>query len=354
MTLPHKSPVDLLDVRYQSYCHELMALKKIPLDRTRDTSLQIVNPLSGSLFINKRDGPESSDSFCDRFTLKIPYAQQTLSWEIIFDSENSLEPPDIIFDAEDSDFQPPLEDIKSLIEWDWRNTKSLKNLISELLVKYRDHQLQRASKELSVVPHMTSLISQSLENMEIIVNMSKQGAVGTINVLADLNVDCSSLPEVVEKNTDDLPLATLHVCLPHPSSSTLEAQLFLSPLIEKAIGGPNDLRIPTCKPGVLIGEYVENVTNLLNNQIKHVSEGFAKRRDFIAAFLLHFGKSVLEYDSESHHKIVLLLEWNDFFFTFTAEVCSSFPASPPAFTIGSVYHNTQNKMPYTQRYSQSI
>ncbi|CAN8008657.1 unnamed protein product, partial [Ixodes pacificus] len=53
-----------------------------------------------------RDGTRQ---FCDRFKLLLPYAGQSVTWEVIFQAHRPEFPPDFIFD--DMSFLPKIEDI---------------------------------------------------------------------------------------------------------------------------------------------------------------------------------------------------------------------------------------------------
>lgn len=331
------------DILIQPYLECLLLHPNDQINLTSDP-LRITDYFAGCLYSSTKDQPK-----CDRFTLKIPYAQQILSWQVIFDTSNLKEPPDFVFDAEDCDFHPPLSEINSLVCWDWQNHESLAAVIAELLEHYRDYQLERASSDLTLQRHVRSLLAQNPHHMQIIVNKAERG-LGTLNCLVKVTVDFSKIPTYLVPENPGEDCAILHVCIPYPESSNIQAQLYLSPSVENAFGGAAKLRIPAFQSGMLMGDYFANVKGLLENQTKVISEGFEKRKDYIAAFLSHFGKSVLEYDMQSFTKITLLWEWNDFFFTFSVELPLYFPLDQPTFILKSVYHN-QNKKPYTEKYS---
>uniref|UniRef100_A0ACB8GBZ7 Uncharacterized protein n=1 Tax=Sphaerodactylus townsendi TaxID=933632 RepID=A0ACB8GBZ7_9SAUR len=54
-------------------------------------------------------------------------------------------------------------------------------------------------------------------------------------------------------------------------------------------------------------------------QVQYVIQGYHKRREYIAAFLSHFGTGVVEYDAEGFTKLTLLLMWKDFCFLVHSE-----------------------------------
>ncbi|GFR69058.1 BRCA1-A complex subunit BRE-like [Elysia marginata] len=308
--VPDREDIKKFDILIRPYLDCLLSQPNDHINLTSDP-LRITDCFGGCLYSSTKDQPK-----CDRFTLKIPYAQQILSWQVIFDTSNLKEPPDFIFDAEDHDFHPSLADINSLVCWDWQNRESLAAVVAELLEHYRDYQLDRASSNSTLQRHLRSLLAHSPPDLQIIVNRAERG-LGTLNCLMKVAVDFSNIPTYLVSENPGQHCAILHVCIPYPESSNIQAQLYLTSSVENAFGGSTKLRIPAFHSGMMMGDYFANVKALLENQVKLISEGFEKRKDYIAAFINHFGKSVLEYDMQSFTKITLLWEWNDFFFTFT-------------------------------------
>jgi len=311
-----------------------------------DQCLKVTDPLSGLLPSNENQVPKY-----DRFKLRIPYAQQTITWEIIFDVAHWKEPPDFIFETDSSDFCPPLEKINSLVCWDWKDRDSLVNLLEELLILYTHYQLERAGVDEKLKNHMSSLTAMSPESLQVIINKSETGNIGTVNVIANLDVDFSKIPLAESFIPLACDCASLHVCFPFPGSSNLHSQLFLPPHVEKALGGSNSLRIQGFQRGMLLGDYFNAVTLQLKKQVDTLSDGLDIRKDFVSALLLQFPGSVLEYDSKKFLKVVLLLEWNDFFFSLIVNLPKIFPLEPPSYTFKSVYHD-QNSSPYTEEHDE--
>ncbi|KAL6043976.1 hypothetical protein STEG23_008348, partial [Scotinomys teguina] len=58
----------------------------------------------------------------------------------------------------------------------------------------------------------------------------------------------------------------------------------------------------------------EQALECLLHRVQYVIQGYHKRREYIAAFLSHFGTGVVEYDAEGFTKLTLLLMWKDFCF----------------------------------------
>ncbi|CAL1540963.1 unnamed protein product [Lymnaea stagnalis] len=332
--------IQSLDPHFQPFVHYLLE-QSCEITLTNE-SLQISEPCSGCYPKVTMEGIRY-----DRFKLNIPYAQQQLTWEIIFDSANWKEPPDFIFDAEDDDFFPPMEQINSLICWDWKNKESLAAAVTELLELYKDYQLERASTNSTLQRHLRSLLAENPKELQIVINRTEHNF-GTVNVLMKLEVNFSNLPPYLQEGNPGKGTAVLYVWFPNPESSSVKSQLYLSPTVESAFGGSSKLHIPVFQQGILLGEYFALINQLLAKQVSLISDCFQKKQKFTSGLLAYFVKSVIEYDV---NKIVLLLEWNDFFFTFTVELPQYFPTEPPVYIFKSVYHN-QNKKPYTERHTE--
>ncbi|TWW71648.1 BRCA1-A complex member 2 [Takifugu flavidus] len=83
-------------------------------------------------------------------------------------------------------------------------------------------------------------------------------------------------------------------------------------------------------------------------QVQYVIQGYHKRREYIAAFLSHFGTGVVEYDAEGFTKLTLLLMWKDFCFLVHVDLPLYFPRDQPTLTFQSVYHFTNSGQLYSQ------
>ncbi|TNN47665.1 BRCA1-A complex subunit BRE [Liparis tanakae] len=84
------------------------------------------------------------------------------------------------------------------------------------------------------------------------------------------------------------------------------------------------------------------------NPVQYVIQGYHKRREYIAAFLSHFGMGVVEYDAEGFTKLTLLLMWKDFCFLVHVDLPLYFPRDQPTLTFQSVYHFTSSGQLYSQ------
>ncbi|XP_062896733.1 BRISC and BRCA1-A complex member 2 isoform X3 [Mobula hypostoma] len=252
---------------------------KIGLDATNN--LKITDLKSGCTSLTP--GP-----CCDRFKLHIPYAGETLKWDIIFNCHYPDLPPDFIF-GEDIDF----------------------------------------------LPEPTMLHTGEF----------------SARFLLKLPVDFSNIPTYLLKDTIIDPgedVALLSVSFEDAEATQVFPKLYLSPRIEHALGGTSALHIPPFPSGGCLIDYVPQVCQLLTNKVQYIIQGYHRRREYIAAFLSHFGTGVVEYDAEGFTKLTLLLIWKDFCFLVHIDLPLYFPRDQPTLTFQSVYHFTSSGQLYQQ------
>ncbi|XP_064412653.1 BRISC and BRCA1-A complex member 2 isoform X2 [Latimeria chalumnae] len=225
---------------------------------------------------------------CDRFKLHIPYAGETLKWDVIFNAHFLDLPPDFIF-GEDVDFLPD---------------------------------------------------PSALHTGEF-----------SARFLLKLPVDFSNIPIYLLKDAAEDPgedAALLSVSFEDAEATQVFPKLYLSPRIEHALGGSPALHIPPFPSGGCLIDYVPQVCQLLTSKVQYVIQGYHKRREYIAAFLSHFGTGVVEYDAEGFTKLTLLLMWKDFCFLVHVDLPLYFPRDQPSLTFQSVYHFTSSGQLYSQ------
>ncbi|KAI0241907.1 BRISC and BRCA1-A complex member 2 [Lamellibrachia satsuma] len=283
----------------------------------------------------------------DRFRLIIPYAGHSVTWEVLFNSSIPDEPPDFIFG--DTNFLPDIENVQSLVNWEPADPKGLIYVVNELLDEYKKYQ-QSVLQHISRMQFEYTSLLEVLEasKVEVYVMHRTERQVGPINFLIRLPVDFSRIPTYLTKDNPGEDAAVLLVTYETADGTKVTPQLFLSPRVEHCLGGATMLRIPHLPPSNCLIDYVPTVCELITNTVDQVVASFEKRQEYVATFLGHFGRCVVEYDVEAFGKISFLMEWHDFFFLITIDLPRLFPAQCPVFVFQSVYHEAVDGQPYSK------
>lgn len=96
---------------------------------------------------------DSASSSCgktknDCFKLSIPYAGEHLVWEVLFDSLCPEMGPDFIFNDSTFLMDPDIDTMAhwapSLMKWNPTDTDALLNVLTELLLYYKQHQVNNS------------------------------------------------------------------------------------------------------------------------------------------------------------------------------------------------------------------
>ncbi|KAL1258028.1 hypothetical protein QQF64_011272, partial [Cirrhinus molitorella] len=174
---------------------------------------------------------------CDRFKLHIPYAGETLKWDIIFNAKDPELPPDFIF-GEDADFLPEPSELPHLVSWDAGKPECLLQLVKELLQQYHQYQCQRLRDSSRLLFEYDSLLEDPNygRSMEIYAGR-KNSWTGEFSArfLLKLPVDFSNIPIYLLKDTALDPgedVALLSVSFEDAEATQVFPKLYLSPSIE--------------------------------------------------------------------------------------------------------------------------
>ncbi|EEC19399.1 protein BRE, putative [Ixodes scapularis] len=199
-----------------------------------------------------RDGTRQ---FCDRFKLLLPYAGQSVTWEVIFQAHRPEFPPDFIFD--DMSFLPKIEDIPGLWDWDADDDGALVKVVFEMLDEYRKHQASLLDDFPRLQFEYSSLVHQSdIPETNIQVHLNRKNPGSAVRFWITLPVDFSRLPPVFTKENLSEDTAILQVTFQTPEGSRILPQLFLSPRVEEGLGGTMSLKIPAFSKDGCLMDYV--------------------------------------------------------------------------------------------------
>lgn len=318
--------------------------------------------------------PTIETSNCgDRFKLIIPYAGQSITWEVVFNSVLPHFPPDFRFDDDtflsDPEVELIEENVPSLANWDCQDSKSLLRVICELLALYRKYQVSLLSDYSRLQFEYSSLVYQttvSEDDVEVLIgsrstNIKSRLVGGAVNFLIRLKIDFSNLPPVQTGQDSSESAAVLLVTFHPPEGSRITPQLYLSPRVEKALGGSSSFHLPSFPSGSCLMDYVPIVAELLRDRLSAISLTYEKKKEYLGALCYRMGKAMLEFDAVSFSHASFLLECRDFYFLLHVSLPMNFPRDRPVFVFQSVYHSSYGKpfktrceeCPYSPRWDPS-
>ena len=190
----------------------------------------------------------------------------------------------------------------------------------------------------------------------------KSGLIGSaVNFLIRLKIDFSNMPTLQIGEDSGESAAVLLVTFHSPEGSRITPQLYLSPRVEKALGGSSSLHLPSFPSDRCLMDYVPLVADLLRGRLLAISLAYEKKKEYLGAFCYRMGKAMLEFDAVSFSHASLLLECRDFYFLLHVSVPMNFPRDRPVFIFQSVYHSSYGKpfkirceeYPYSPRWEPS-
>ncbi|CAD6233995.1 GSCOCG00007458001-RA-CDS [Cotesia congregata] len=287
----------------------------------------------------------------DRFRLSIPYADQMLSWMVLFDQSHPELGPDFEFDDKTFLCNPDLEELEnnvpSLVNWNPSDPDCLVKVIMEFVIYYRKYQVEklqiheRLAFEYNTLLQDTAVCEEDVEVVLIPDTIEPTEA----RFFIRMALDFSRLPRRNSNNTEHDGIM-LQVTYSNATWSRTVPILYLSAGLEDVLGNSNSLHLPPLTAIKNLSKYVPEVKKLISDKINSVIENFEKKRGFISMALLMYGGSIVEYDSNDFSFISLLSKHNDFFFFLHIKLSNKFPSDPPKYTLQSCYQvNTFNELP---------
>ncbi|KAG6390680.1 hypothetical protein SASPL_148419 [Salvia splendens] len=255
-------------------------------------------------------------NFLDRFTLAIPYCLDHIKWDVTFNAMYPLAAPDVIFGPEDEGFQPYAggtgkSSKNSLANWN-RDPSQLHSLIVELRDAYMEYQRRRIGE-----------VDDERVKFEISTMLSREDRVLIMSVSSEFRLfHCLGIEMFMSLGTDKpeevkfaVPLLDMDLnrlvagsTWRHPQKVYLQVifpvgkkyssvpppprlKLISSPEL-KALFSTEDLKLPTWMDGMCTAEYLPNLEQMLNSQIKDAVSSIEIRRKFIQSLAPHLGRPI--------------------------------------------------------------
>jgi len=297
--------------------------------------IRLENQFSG-VAADLTTGGENVD---DIFTLLLCIAGETIKWQILFDSSNPENAPDVLILSENG-FDPDYEQISSLKDWKSNDSGGLLNVIKELVREYKFHQIRRCSQVNSDLSHQIKEVAKNYEKVEVSLS-SNEKAGKVISVMIEMNLNIEKTEETSSENAWVLNQPALVVKYEHDQHQK-NPLIYLPPFVERMIGGRTTLNPPAFNDSdKTLLEYVDMVRDQLISYTTLLVESQAQRKLLIQAILKALTGNVIEYDAKDFLKISLLFRSSDFSFIVHVMMSRTFPRDQPVLTFESGHHLTR-------------
>ncbi|KAL3734271.1 hypothetical protein ACJRO7_023596 [Eucalyptus globulus] len=299
---------------------------------------------------NVWSGSKSYPGVLDRFTLLIPYCLDYIKWDVLYNAEFPLCPPDVIFAPEDEHFHPfrlrsreggnEMEGAKnSLSDWNHKDPTRLCALIQELRDEYTNYQRRRAGEvdDDRLTFEISTILSREGIEMHISSGLDKPQEVKFAVPLVDMNIN---------KMVHGCPwrhLQKIHLQVVYPvgkkyvsAASAPRLKLVSTPEL-KALFSVDDVKLPSWVDGMCMAEYLPHLEESLQGQIMEAVALIDIRRHFIEALAPVFGRPV-EADPVFCRKATVLIASGVFTFLVHLFIPTQFPRQQPALMLQSSQH----------------
>ncbi|CAL4073658.1 unnamed protein product [Meganyctiphanes norvegica] len=275
----------------------------------------------------------------EEIVFKLPFAGTMFTIKLLFHLHEPWMPPDMNFSDQHffSYITPKIleEDVPSLNAWDYREEDIICQLLSQLLMVYKNYQLERIEEDDVLMFEYQSLIKNlqiGAGDIEVLICGQRASS-----MVVRLPLNLRDVPPVLVNNNPGLAVCILLITF-HDNDGTFTPKLYMSRRVDNLIGGHRTLCLPSVPQGTCLSDYVERVMELLEERVRKSVQRFEIRKQFIAQVLCQFGCAVMEYDAERFYKIVLKFEWQDFHFLAFINLPVQFPTECPSVVLQSLYH----------------
>ncbi|KAK6245556.1 BRCA1-A complex subunit BRE - like 1 [Theobroma cacao] len=303
-------------------------------------------------------GGKSYTGGLDRFTLLIPYCLDHIKWDVIYNAEFPLSPPDIIFGPDDEDFHPLHAtggegegDLKSrtrsvLSDWNNKDPTRLLALIQELRDQYMSYQRKRVGEvdDDRLKFEISTILSREGIEMHISSGAEKPEEVKFSVPLMDMNIN-KMVHACPWRHPQKIYLQVIYPVGRKYASTPSAPRLKLMSTIElRVLFSVDDVKLPPWLDGMCLAEYLPHLEESLEKQVLEAVSLIDIRRRFIEALAPLFGRP-LEADPIFCRKATFLASSGSFVFLVHVLISTQFPKQQPALMLQSSQHISPQGVP---------
>ncbi|XP_021284638.1 BRCA1-A complex subunit BRE [Herrania umbratica] len=303
-------------------------------------------------------GGKSYPGGLDRFTLLIPYCLDHIKWDVIYNAEFPLAPPDIIFGPEDEEFNPLHAtggegegDLKSrtrsvLSDWNNKDPTRLLALIQELRDQYMSYQRKRVGEvdDDRLKFEISTILSREGIEMHISSGAEKPEEVKFSVPLVDMNIN-KMVHACPWRHPQKIYLQVIYpVGRKYASTPSAPRLKLMSTMELRVLFSVDDVKLPPWLDGMCLAEYLPQLEESLEKQVREAVSLIDIRRRFIEALAPLFGRP-LEADPIFCRKATFLASSGSFVFLVHVLISTQFPKQQPALMLQSSQHISPQGVP---------
>ncbi|BBN18245.1 BRCA1-A complex subunit BRE [Marchantia polymorpha subsp. ruderalis] len=305
--------------------------------------------------------------YADRFTACIPCCLDHIKWDVVYNYQTPDLPPDVVFGADDQDFQPLLfvgDDNAAaqaaalgawtiLRDWTAKDYSRLLRFLLELRSLYLRHQRKRV--EFVEDPRVRFEIGtiSAMEGLEMRIFTGADRS-EEVQFAIPLDIDLTQISRRLGTSSAKLWSGiSLQVAFSLQRGQTFTGekapQLRLhAPPAMRDVFDVEDVKLPTWADRMCLMEYVPNVQDILKAQVREAITSVGMRRSFLEALGPVFGRP-LELETNLFRRVSIMVTSGLFCFLIHFSLPTQFPKQQPTLTFQSSQHFDARGRPIMSR-----
>ncbi|XP_021846587.2 uncharacterized protein [Spinacia oleracea] len=289
----------------------------------------------------------------DRFTLLIPFCLDFIKWDIIYNVESPLSPPDIMFGAEDDKFipfvlssDPSKSPMHTLSNWNSKDPSRLLSLILQLRELYSAYQGKCVGgvDDERVKFEISTMLSREGIEMSLSSGVEKPEEVKFAVPLLDTSIN-NMVPACPWRQQQKIHLQVIYpIGRKYQSAPSAPRLKLVSTLELRSLFSVEDIKLPTWLNGMCMAEYLPALEETVQMQILEAVSLIGIRRLFIETLTVVFGRP-LEADPIFCRKATFLVANGVFTFLVHFLLPIQFPKKQPTLILQSSQHFNKQGVP---------
>lgn len=302
-----------------------------------------------------------NNPWIDRFTILMPFCLDYVKWDLLFNVQNPLVAPDLIFGPDDDMFYPSLFSSEGGVEecgnassggdsfqtvlsgWNYKDPSALLSLILKLRELYSVYHRNRAMQvdDERLKFEISTILSREGIEMCMSPGIHKMEEVKFAVPLLEIDIN-KMVPACPWRHQQKIFLQVMYPVAKKYSSAPSAPRLKLVSTADlKSLFSVEDVKLSSWVNGMCMAEYLPSLEETLEMQVLEAVSLIGVRRNFIEALAPMFGRP-LEADPIFCRRATVLVANGIFAFLVHFVLPHQFPKQQPTLILQcSQYFNSQ-------------